>query len=157
MKKLLLLIFTLGLSSHAIKAQITLNEMKTILNNDIDYIETFALSKGYSFKEIIKNDKKEGIAYAKGVEEDSKHLVFYSSFFEIGKKQITYQTGRVADYLLIKTQLIEQGFKLIDTYDVEGVLYKEYKNKLYKVTLRMGRAQYPDLREFYCVDIGFSK
>ena len=59
--------------------------------------------------------------------------------------------------MLIKKQLIEQGFKLTDTYDVEGVLYKEYKNKLYEVTLRTGRANYPDLREFYCVDIVFNK
>ena len=155
-KKLLLLIFALILSSQTIKAQITLNDMKTILNNDIDYIETFALSRGYSFNTIIDYDKKEGIAYSKGVEKDSKHLMYYSSFFETGKVGLTYQTSRETDYLLIKKQLSEQGFKLSDTYNFEGDLYKVNKNKIYKVTLRMGRAQYPDLREFYCIDIEFN-
>lgn len=154
MKIKFLLVFFISMISNA---QITLNDMKTILNKDIDYIETFALSKGYSFKQIIKNDKKEGIAYAKGIEKDSKHLAFYSSMFEIGKKQLTYQTGRETEYLLIKKQLIEQGFKLTDTYDIEGVLYKEYKNKLYEVTLRTGTVDYPDVLEFYCVDIVFNK
>lgn len=143
------IILTLLISTIC-NAQITLNDMKTILNNDIDYFETFSLTKGYVFKEIIKKDKKDGIAYAKGVGKESKHLALYSSYFEIGKKHIMYQTSRETDYLLIKKQLIEQGFKLIETYDYEGVLYKDYKNKLYYVTLRTGP-------EFCCIDIEFNK
>ncbi len=143
------------LISTLCNAQITLNDMKTILNNDIDYIETFALSKGYSFNKIIDYDEMEGIQYSKGVGKDSKHLTFYSSFYKIGKKTFHYQTSRQNEYLLIKKQLIEQGFKLIKTYDNEGVLYKEYKNKRYYILLRTGISQYPTLTEFYCADIEF--
>lgn len=148
-----LLVFFISTISYA---QITLNEMKTILNKDIDYIETFALSRGYSFKEIIKDDIEEGIGYVKGVGKETKHLAFYSSSNANGGKVLFYQTGRETDYLLIKKQLIEQGFKLTATYDNEGVLHKEYKNTLYKVRLRTGKADYPSLREFYTVEILFN-
>ena len=145
------------LISTLCNAQITLNDMKTILNNDIDFFETFALNKGYVFNEIIKNDKKEGIAFSKGIEKDSKHLTLYSSYFKIGNKAFHYQTSIESDYLIIKKQLIEQGFKLIETYDYEGVLYKEYKNKRYHITLRTGKASHnTGFLEFYCVDLEYN-
>jgi hypothetical protein len=139
-------------------AQITLNDMKLFLNNNIDYYETFALNNGYVFKEIIKKDEFDGVAFAKGIGKDTKHLVLYSSYSEYGKMAFFYQTSKESDYLLIKKQLLEQEFKLIDTYDYEGNLIKEYKNKLYKITLKTGRmSESWGIIEFYTAILEFNK
>jgi hypothetical protein len=151
--KFLLVLFISTLSY----GQITLNEMKTILNKDIDYIETFALNRGYSFKEVIKDENEEGVGYVKGVGKNTKHLSLSTNSSEIGTKHIFYQTSIETDYLLIKKQLIEQGFKLNKTYDIEGVLYKEYSNRVYKIRLMTGGPDYPEVGEFYAVRIGFNK
>lgn len=150
MKMKFLLVFFISTISSA---QITLNEMKTILNKDIDYIETFALSRGYSFKEVVKDDIEEGVSYLKGVGKNTKYLDLYTKRFEIGNKQLFYQTSTETDYLLIKKQLIEQGFKLTDTYDIDGFLHKEYLNKLYKVRLRTGGSEHA----VYTVEVEFNK
>ncbi len=148
MKIKFLLVFFISTVSNA---QISLNEMKIILNKDIDYIETFALSRGYSFKEVIKDDIEEGVSYVKGVGKNTKYLDFSTKRFEIGDKKLFYQTSIETDYLLIKKQLIEQGFKLTNTYDIEGFLHKEYKNKLYKVRLRTGGTA------VYTIEVEFNK
>lgn len=138
-------------------AQITLNEMMSVLSKDIDNFETFSLKKGFIFKEIIKTNQKDGIAFAKGIGKDTKHIVLYSSYFEVGKKVFFYQTSLETDYLLIKKQLIEQGFKIIDTYDLDGDLYKLYKNNFYTIELKTGILPYPDNIEFYTITIEKNK
>jgi hypothetical protein len=144
------------LVSTLCNAQITLNEMKTILNNDVDYLETFALTKGYFFNKIIDDDKMKGVKYTKGIKKDN-HLVLYSSYYKIDKKVFTFQTSSQIDYLSIKKQLIEQEFKLIETYNDRGVLCKIYKNKQYCITLSTGKTKDFQLLDFYGINIEFNE
>jgi hypothetical protein len=137
-------------------AQITLNDMKTILNNDIDYLETFALNRGYVFDKFIDENKLEGIKYSKRNEKNNQ-LVIYSSYYDTGRKVFSFITSSQKDYLLIKKQLIEQGFKLNNNFNYEGSLCKDYSNKKYILVLCTAKSKDFELSEFYCVNIEYNE
>jgi hypothetical protein len=130
------------LISTICNAQITLNEMKSIIKMDIDNFETFAMNKGFLFSNFC-DDKfdDECVNYTKGVGEKTKYITLYTKYNNIYKKKVTYQTSIENEYLLFKKQMKEQGFSLFDKaeWQEKGVLFKYYKNKNYKLTLAIGK------------------
>mgnify|MGYP006213902427 FL=1 len=72
MKIKFLLLFFVSTISYA---QITLNDMKTILKMDYDSFETFAMNRGYVFKEFCNGELK-CVTYTKGLGDKTKGSVF---------------------------------------------------------------------------------
>jgi hypothetical protein len=123
-------------------AQITLNDMKTILKMDYDSFETFAMNKGFLFSKFC-DDKfdDECVTYIKGVDKKTKYITLYKKDTKFNRKNVTYQLSIESEYLLFKKQMKEQGFSLIDTkeWKEKGVLFKYYENKYYSLTIAVGR------------------
>jgi hypothetical protein len=130
------------LVSTLCNAQITLNDIKTILKMDYDNFETFAMNKGFSFSEFCENEF-ECVTYKKGYGEKTRFITLYSSHISSNEKKVTYQTYSETEYLLYKKQMKEQGFNLFDTeeWQEKGVLFKYYKNKNYQLTLAVGKTK----------------
>jgi hypothetical protein len=126
------------LFSTLCNAQISLNDMKTILKMDYDSFETFALNRGFLFSHFC-DDKfdDECVNYIKGVGKQTKYITLYKYDTNFNKKNVTYQLSIESEYLLIKKQMKEQGFNLIDTkeWKEKGVLFKYYENKYYRLTI----------------------
>jgi hypothetical protein len=130
-------------------AQITLNDMKTIIKMDYDSFETFAMNKGFVFSSFC-DDKidDECVSYSKGVGEKTKYITLYRKYIdyygkEVCRKKVTYQISLESEYLLFKKQMKEQGFSLVDSkeWEEKGVLFKYYENKYYKLNLAVSRYQ----------------
>lgn len=141
MKIKFLLVFFISTISYA---QITLNDMKTIIKMDFDSFETFVMNKGFSYSKIgstLSKDAFECVTYTKGLGEKTKYITLYKKYIDYNKRNVTYQTNSETEYLLIKKQSKEQGFNLYDTleYEEKGVLFKTYKNKNYELTLGIGK------------------
>lgn len=131
-----ILVSVLLFSSFA-SAQISINEMKNILKMDLDTFETYTLNKGYSFSNIKDDEHTYGITYVKGTGSTTKFITLYEKYFD-EYKQLTYQTEMKSEYLLIKKQLLESGFKLFSQENFEGSIVKKYKNTTHAVTLING-------------------
>lgn len=122
-------------------AQITLNDMKSILKMDYDGFETFAMNKGFVFSQICKNDE-ECVNYVKGKGDYTKYITLYTKISKsLHKKKVNYQTYNKTEYLLIKKQIKEQGFRLLDasTSQKNGQFFKLYQNKNYQVLIGIGK------------------
>lgn len=128
------------LISTICNAQITLNDMKTILKMDYDSFETFAMNRGFSFSRFCEGEFK-CVVYTKGLGEKTKYITLYTKQIEVNGKSVTFQTNTETEYLLLKKQMKEQGFILFDTveWQEKGVLFKHYKNKNYKLTIGVGK------------------
>ena len=137
MKIKFLLLFFVSTISYA---QITLNDMKTILKMDYDSFETFAMNRGYVFKEFCNGELK-CVTYTKGLGDKTKFITLYTKYYEVNENSFTYQTSSEIEYLSIKKQMKELGFVLYDTdeWQEKGVLFKEYKNRNYKLTIAVGK------------------
>ena len=122
-------------------AQISLNDMKSILKMDYDSFETFAMNKGFVFNKICKNDE-ECVNYGKGKGDKTKYITLYTKLSKsLYKKKVNYQTYNETEYLLIKKQMKEQGFRLLDssTSQKNGQFFKLYQNKKYQVLIGIGK------------------
>jgi len=122
------------LFSTLCNAQITLNDMKTILKMDYDSFETFVMNKGFIFYSREKDDF-DSVFYTKGLGENTKYIALYTRRFNNYLKRVNYQTGSEAEYLSIKKQMKEQGFYFFDTYESkdEKQFSKTYRNKIYEL------------------------
>ena len=114
--------------------------MKTILKMDYDSFETFAMNRGYVFKEFCNGELK-CVTYTKGLGDKTKFITLYTKYYEVNENSFTYQTSSEIEYLSIKKQMKELGFVLYDTdeWQEKGVLFKEYKNRNYKLTIAVGK------------------
>jgi hypothetical protein len=152
------LILTLLISTIC-NAQITLNDMKSIIKMDFDSFETFSMNKGYTFENVRKemeNEKKfYGVFYKKGSNWDTKYIGLYKDYIKLGQKHVFFQTSKENDYLLIKKQLKEQGFNLVFTDEVEGTFLKEYHNSKYIVFLETLKDNLD--RQYYIIALEFKE
>jgi hypothetical protein len=132
-----LLVFFVSTLSYA---QITLNDMKTIIKMDSDSFETFAMNRGYVFSRFCDGELK-CVVYTKGLGDKTKFITLYTKYYGIDDNSFTYQTSSEIEYLSIKKQMKEQGFVLFDTveWQEKGVLFKYYKNRNYKLTIGVGK------------------
>ena len=111
--------------------------MFSMLKMNSDNFETYILKKGYEISNIKDTDKVFGFTYVKGYEKETKYITLYERYFSHGK-HLTYQTSNKNEYLLVKKQLIEFGFKLIESLNFDGSIVKKYKNNSYELTLING-------------------
>ena len=72
-------------------AQITLNDMKTILKMDYDSFETFVMNKVFIFDSREKDDF-ESVSYDKGLGENTKYITLYTRSFNNYIKKGNYKT-----------------------------------------------------------------
>lgn len=126
---LLLFIFPFYLN-----AQLTINDMKMILKMDLDKFETFALKRGYAFNKIIDDNNIYGLIFKKGHGRETRYMSLYSKYFEYGKATV-YQITNKSEYLNLKKQIEENGFKLLNIENYDGSLFKYYTNNVYEITL----------------------
>ena len=130
-------LFFIVLFSYYANAQMSINEMKAILKMDLDKFETYALNKGYGFSNIKDDENTYGYTYIKVTESATKFITLYEKYFD-EHKCLIYQTEIKSEYLLIKKQLIESGFKLFFEKNFKGSIVKKYTNNTHVVTLVNG-------------------
>lgn len=130
-------VFFIVLFSCYANAQMSINEMKAILKMDLDTFETYTLKKGYGFSDIKDDEYSYGVTYVKGTGYSTKYITLYQKYFD-EYKHLTYQTEIKSEYLLIKKQLLESGFKLFSEENFKGSIVKKYKNTTHTVTLING-------------------
>ncbi len=140
MKIKFLLMFFVSTISYA---QITLNDMKTILKMDYDSFETFVMNKGFTF-DNRRNDDLESITYVKGFGEKTKYISIYTKIRKNYKKSVNYQTESEVEYLSIKKQMKEQGFYFFETYENNDnkTFTKAYRNKIYELRVHSIRNEF---------------
>ena len=133
-------------------AQITLNDMKSILKMDYDSFETFVMNKGFIFDSRQKDDF-ESVSYVKGLGENKKYITLYKRMLNNYKKSVNYQTPNESEYLSLKKQMKEQGFYFFETYENndENVFTKIYRNKIYELRVYSIKNKYNNVT----YEIGF--
>ena len=128
----LLLVFSFNLSF----GQMTLNELMRVYNMNFDQFETFAISKGYEIYKIY-NDKENSVSYTKGYGKDTKYLALFGVSYNSFNKgiNVSYQTGNPTEYLKIKNEMKNLGFKLFDSYFSLDSQVKEYRNNKFQLII----------------------
>jgi len=121
-------------SSYFSFGQMTVSEMMKIYKMDMDQFETYALSKGYKFNELVNDENSYGHEYIKGYSENTKYLTLYSSFFSRGIN-VNYQTSNTNEYLNFKNQLKNLGFVLHSEETFKDEPVKVYRNKTYEIRI----------------------
>lgn len=132
--KYVITLFLISFSS-VVFSQITLNDMIKLCNTDLDQFENFALTKGFDYDNLKSNSDiditEKILIYSKGDGLDKKYLTLYIGNYPIS---VTYQTPIHNEFLILKNQLKNQGFKFIssktekDSDNVE-TFRKYYTNK----------------------------
>ena len=128
-------------SSYLSFGQMTVSDMVKINNMNLDEFETYALERGYTFKEI--KDKKErayGHTYMQGRGITTKYLTLYTKYIG-GFNLVTYQTSSSSEFLNIKNQLKTLGFVLRTEEHYDGTPYKEYRNNKYEMSIYTGAGE----------------
>jgi hypothetical protein len=109
----------------------TLNELQNILKMNQSQFETYCLKNQFELQKYWDDDVSFGTEYTKGLGKKTKYLTLYDKFFSKGKT-LTYQTLDINEYLTIKEQAENAGFKIIDTYILDnGYKYVDYSNSKY--------------------------
>ncbi len=129
-------------------SQMTFAEMKNIQKMDLNKFETYCLSNGYEFNNVIDDNNYFGMCYAKVSGLVTKHLSLYDKYEIVYKNVVDYQTGSSSEYLTIKTQLESAGLKLTKTSSYDGVLFREYSSDLLLVNIASGKHPESE-KEFY--------
>jgi hypothetical protein len=78
-----------------------------------------------------------GLSYTKGVGKNTKYLSLYNKLFT-QRRCVTVQTSIESEYLNIKNQLTQLGFKLISTTNTDGSIKKVFKNNNWLVNVYSG-------------------
>jgi hypothetical protein len=114
-------------------AQITLNELETVIEIDSAGFKTFAMKKGFKLHEIINDELKEDNKITEGYitgngmsfkKENKKFTLYFNYYGTKGRKKILYENASKSEYLLIKKTLIEKGYFRLDYWNDTG--RKEY-------------------------------
>jgi hypothetical protein len=113
-------------------SQITINDMIAVYKMDLDQFETFVLKRGYEFSSLKDDDQVFGSTYVKGFEGNTKYITLFTRYFSDGKC-VTIQTSKEDEFLKFKEQLKIYGYKLVSTKNIEGRLYKSYKNTIWNL------------------------
>jgi hypothetical protein len=119
------------ISSWSLFSQMTLTELQNILKLNQSQFETYCLRNQYELGKYWDDDVSFGTEYSKGIGKKTKYITLYDKFYDKGKT-LTYQTLDFNEYLTIKTQVENAGFKIIDTYILDnGYKYVDYSNSKY--------------------------
>jgi hypothetical protein len=117
------------------------SEMIKIYSMNLDEFETYALERGYTFKEIKDNEEKVyGHTYIQGRGITTKYLTLYTKYIG-GIKMVTYQTSISSEFLNIKNQMKTLGFILHTENDYNGTPHKEYRNNKYEMSVYTGAGE----------------
>jgi hypothetical protein len=130
----------LCLISIRVSAQtFSLTELVNLTAMDVDQFDTFVTNKGFKYLESEDKDQIKSIEYCYNQSENSKWAEKYIShnyiFFTTTDIIITYQTSKSIDYLKIKSQVKQYGFKFVKTVNENGATFLEYKRNKLKLSL----------------------
>ena len=120
-------------------SQMTFAEMKNIQKMDLNRFETYCLSNGYEFNSVTDDGIDIGLSYGKGSGLNTKYIYLYNKYRRVKKNVVEYQTGSITEYLSIKKELESTGFTQTEASTFNGVLFKEYTNDIFLVTIATGK------------------
>lgn len=123
----------------------TFSEMKNIQKMDLNKFETYCLSKGFKFDSVTDDEIDFSLSYTKGSELNTKYIIFYNKYRRTQKNVVEYQTASIIEYLSIKKELEATGFTLKETSTYNGVLFKDYTNDAFLITVVTGK--HPELEK----------
>jgi hypothetical protein len=81
---------------------------------DVDKFETYAVSRGYVFFELLNDSRSDGVRYSKGEAKNANFIGLYNNFFTLGRA-VSYQTSNSTEFLSLKKELPVYNFKLYET------------------------------------------
>ena len=129
--------------SLSLFSQMSLSELQNILKMDQSKFETYCLNNQFTFNKVYDDENVFGARYVKGIGMNTKYITFYDFFFDDGK-HVTYQTHNTTEYLKIKTEMDNQGFKLIKTESYRDNIVRDYSNQKFEMTIYSGKDEAND-------------
>jgi len=136
-----ILFFLLVSISSLSFCQTNISEMMKVYTMNFDQFETFALNKGYKFKDILDTNDQLEVSYVKGLGSNTKYIKLDLRSFGFGNR-VTYQTASSAEFAKFKNEFINIGFKLVETTNFNGALEKEYILRNWKLKIYSGKDDY---------------
>jgi hypothetical protein len=117
--------------------QITVSEMMRVYEMDYDQFETFALSKNFELDKVKKDENIDGYVYIKNRGLYPNYLEFDIYDRNYGK-MVSFQTSINSEFLSLKIQLENLGFKLVNSnlpliVGNESSFARLYKNAKWKI------------------------
>jgi hypothetical protein len=129
--------FLLIISCSVFSQSFSLNELIKLANSSDDYFDTYVTKKGYTFNEIKDREYSKSIGYTFLVNGYSEFFVSKILWKTRSFGFVTFQTDNISNYLKIKEDLINFGYKLSEKGTTEGFPYFEYKKGNTNVTLHL--------------------
>ena len=122
-KLLLITLLFLGIANYS--QNISANELITISNMDLEKFDSYINSKGFTYYRNISDENSTGIRYRYLLNNSKRYCSL--SIYPRNVSIVTYQTFNNKDYVNLKTQIKNIGFKLIKQSEFNGVPYFEYR------------------------------
>ncbi len=134
------LYFFISITSITVSAQtFTLTELVDLTTMDVDQFDTYATNKGFRYLESQDEEQIKGYRYCYNQSKTSnwaeKYISLYLIDYETPSRLITYQTSKSNDYLKIKNQVKQYGFKFVEAKNNNGATFLEYKRHKLKLSL----------------------
>jgi len=109
-------------------SQMKVKDMIDVFNMNPEQFQLNYLKKGFEINEFIKNEKTSGVSLNKGSGINTKFLVRYDNFYDLGIN-VTYETFNSDEYLKFKKELEKKGYQIFHskTTDLPNEDKKDYK------------------------------
>jgi len=116
MKQIFISFFLLITCSIAFGQKFTLQELTNLNKMDWDEFDSYVIAKGYEYNKTEDLEFVESKSYGyKQKGEESPYFISKTVAKNKNTKLVAYQTTNSQDYLLIKSQLKNSGFKFAKT------------------------------------------
>jgi len=131
--------------------------------NDKDYddFDTYVSKKGYEYATSLNDEISESRFYnfkRESSNNKAKYWIRYFRYFEgqtNAKTNISWQTARQNDYVLIKDQTKSSGFKPVETGNYEETIYSTYQKGKIEVQPYSGNTKngFGDITSTYEINV----
>jgi hypothetical protein len=117
-------------NSSLTTSKFNLEELSQLINGNADEFDSYVLKKGYRFEKKESFEKTECFIYSNL--ENKNNMILYYKFAPDSPKTscCVWSTNSKEDYLKLKEEIVENGFKYIDAKNPENLevpmlLYKK--------------------------------
>jgi hypothetical protein len=130
--------------------------MMRVYEMDYDEFETFALTKNYELDKIKKDENIDGVVYIKNRGLYPNYLEFDIYNRNYGKL-VSFQTSINSEFLNIKNELKNLGFKLTDHSLPQIIVDESSSSRLYKNTKWKVIISQATINNIHCYRIDLQK
>lgn len=146
MKKILTLIFLIGITQSLLSQNLSLNEIFALCNKtDWDLVNEYMLKKGWEYHQSSKGDDSHyntiTWSYNKDSYSDKAQGWFYLYTYESLPNKISYSFFNKQSFNTLKNGITSAGMKLIDNSIEDNEIVVKYSNPSFIVTLKTAKRE----------------